>query len=101
VPTVEVVVVYYDRATGGAWQLKYDSQDQPGKPMSMVHTEGSGVWKEVTYTINDAHFGRRGAAASDLSLHMGECASPSVIDGGVCPDVVVAQVEVRLPLALG
>jgi hypothetical protein len=98
---LEVVVVYFDGSSsgltaGGAWQLKYDAQTQTGKPMPAVHTAGSGKWKEVTYTITDAHFGQRGAAHSDLSLHLSECVqAQQAAQGATCPDVVVAQVEVR------
>jgi len=89
---VELRIVYFDGATGGAWCAKYDAQSAVGKALPLVSTAGSGTWKEALYKLADARFGRGGSAGSDFSLHLDECGAAN------CSNIIVAEVEVRKPL---
>ncbi|OPZ22077.1 MAG: hypothetical protein BWZ10_00458 [candidate division BRC1 bacterium ADurb.BinA364] len=64
---VSVRVVYFDKGTG-AWQLRYDSTSEPDKLAREVTNTDSGLWKELTLDLADAHFDNRGPMESDLWL---------------------------------
>jgi len=64
---VALSVIYYDQGIG-KWALKYDAIGNPEKTSLIVTKTGSGIWKEVVVTLNDAYFGNRCPHQSDIML---------------------------------
>eukprot|EP00937_MAST-01D_sp_MAST-1D-sp2_P002452 g2452.t1 len=106
--SVQLRVVYYDGAAGGAWRAKYDAQSEVSKALPLVSTAGSGSWKEALYLLPDARFGGGQSAHADFSLHLNECGGATEAKlimhttkaaETSCADIIIAEVEVRKPLA--
>jgi hypothetical protein len=64
---VTIRVVYLDQGTG-RWALTYDAVGNAEKTAVVVTKTNTGLWKELTVTVNDGYFGNRGPNQADLSL---------------------------------
>lgn len=64
---VSLRVVYLDAGTG-SWTLQYDSATDPHKTAIGVTKTNSGRWEEISVTLRDAWFGKRGPKGADFVL---------------------------------
>lgn len=69
---VAIRIVYFDENQGGQWELRYDALGNPDQSARIVRKSDSGAvptWREITITLKDANFGKRGPRSSDFSIH--------------------------------
>jgi len=64
---VTIRVVYFDKGVG-QWSLQYDAVGDSNKTALTVAKTDSGLWKEVSVTVDDAYFGNRSTSNSDIVL---------------------------------
>ena len=64
---VSLRVIYLDAGTG-SWTLQYDSATDPHKTAIGVTKTNSGRWEEISVTLRDAWFGKRGPKGADFML---------------------------------
>ncbi|OKH53217.1 hypothetical protein NIES2101_11550 [Calothrix sp. HK-06] len=68
---IQIKVTYLDDNTS-TWWIEYDaSTGEPYKTSSVIKNEGLGIWKTVTFQINDATFLNRQRNNNDFRIYNG------------------------------
>lgn len=65
--STRLTVTYFDEVAGSTWELRYDNGNSM-TPALQVTCTGSGTWKKVAATVDDAAFGNGGPSGCDLWL---------------------------------